>query len=127
MMFTIRDLDEIESYYGRLASAAVTREIAERVRALMPGGTAARFGRSAYAIVFVGDLGPSEQTIQSLARVLLHLRAPLSEGVVGAKIDVVAGMAQCYQAEDVGSFVTRANSGLARAVKTVEATFVAMP
>lgn len=127
MLFTIRDLDEIEKQHGRLASAAITREIAERVRTEMPDGTGARFGRAAYAVLFVGDLGDPTATVQRLARTLLALRAPVEGGSLGAKTDVVAGMAQCYETEDAAQFITRANLGLARAVRTEEPTFVAMP
>ena len=127
MMFMIRDLDTIERTHGRLASAAVTREVAERVRTLLPDGTGARFARSAYAVVFIGDMSDSTATVQRLARTLLDLRAPVEGGSLGDKIDVVAGMAQCYEREDAAQFIQRANAGLARAVQSPEPTFVAMP
>lgn len=127
LMFTIRDLDQIEKEHGRLASAAVTREVADRVSALLPNGDGARFARAAYAVIFVGDRSNTHETTQWLARVLLQLRAPVEGGSLGDKIDVVAGMAQCYESEDAASFVKRANSGLARAVQLVEPTLVAMP
>ena len=127
LMFMIRDLDQIERDHGRLASAAVTREVAERIGSLLPDGTGARFARSAYAVVFVGDRSNVAETTQWLARVLLQLRAPVEGGSLGDKIDVVAGMAQCYESEDAAQFVKRANLGLARAVHLPEPTLVAMP
>ena len=127
LMFMIRDIDRIEQQHGRLASAAVTREVADRVAALLPQGTGARFARSGYAIVFVADLSNVAQTTQWLARVLLKLRAPVEGGSLGDKIDVVAGMAQCYEGEDVVPFIERANQGLVRAAQLPEPTLVVMP
>lgn len=127
LMFMIRDLDRIEQDHGRLASAAVTREVADRIGLFLPQGTGARFARSAYAVVFVGDLSNVTETTQWLARVLLQLRAPVEGGSLGDKIDVVAGMAQCYESEEAAQFVERANRGLARAVQLPEPTLVAMP
>lgn len=126
-LFTIRDLDALEERYGRLAAAAVTRAVAGRVQALLPDGTSARFGRSAYAIILIGDRTDVAATVQELAQVLLQLRAPVEGGSLGDKIDVVAGMAQCYANESVATFVARANEGLAKAVHTPTPTFVAMP
>jgi len=126
-MFMIRDIDRIEQQHGRLASAAVTREVADRIAALLPQGTGARFARSGYAIVFVADLSNVDQTTQWLARVLLKLRAPVEGGSLGDKIDVVAGMAQCYEGEDVVPFIARANQGLVRAAQLPEPTLVVMP
>ena len=126
-LFTIRDLDALEERYGRLAAAAVTRAVAGRVQALLPDGTSARFGRSAYAIVLIGDRTDVAATVQELTQVLLQLRAPVEGGSLGDKIDVVAGMAQCYDNESVATFVARANEGLAKAVHTPTPTFVAMP
>ena len=126
LMFTIRDLDDIEQEHGRLASAAVTREVADRIGFLLPEGTGARFARSAYAVVIVGDRSNVDETTQWLARVLLQMRAPVEGGSLGDKIDVVAGMAQCYESEDAAQFVKRANLGLARAVQLPEPTLVAM-
>ena len=127
LMFTIRDLDQIEKEHGRLASAAVTREVAERVHALLSSGSGARFSRASYAVVFVGDHANAHETTQWLARVLLKLRAPVEGGTFGDKIDVVAGMAQCYESEDAANFVKRATDGLARAERLAEPTLVAMP
>jgi len=127
LMFMIRDLDRIEQEHGRLASAAVTREVADRVGSLLPEGTGARFARSAYAVIFVGDRSNVDETTQWLARVLLQLRAPVEGGSLGDKIDVVASMAQCYESEDAARFVKRVNLGLARAVQLPEPTLVAMP
>ncbi len=127
LMFTIRDLDQIEKEHGRLASAAVTREVAERVHALLSSGSGARFSRASYAVVFVGDHANAHETTQWLARVLLKLRAPVEGGTFGDKIDVVAGMAQCYENEDAANFVKRATDGLARAERLAEPTLVAMP
>jgi len=127
VLFTVRDLDAIEGRHGRLASAAVTREVAERVRTLMPDGTGARFGRAAYAVIFVGDRSDTSASVQAFARVMLQLRAPVEGGSLGDKIDVVASMAQCYEGETAATFVARANQGLAKAVQTPEPTFVAMP
>lgn len=132
MMFMIRDLDDIERTHGRLASAAVTRTIAQRIPRLIPHGRGARFARSAYAIILEGDQGDRKALVQHLAQVLLQLRAPidgdhLDEGLLGERIDVVAGMAQAYAGEPAVDFVKRANFGLARAAKTVEPTLVAMP
>ena len=127
LMFMIRDIDRIEQQHGRLASAAVTREVADRIAALLPQGTGARFARSGYAIVFVADLSNVDQTTQWLARVLLKLRAPVEGGSLGDKIDVVAGMAQCYEGEDVVPFIARANQGLVRAAQLPEPTLVVMP
>ena len=127
LMFTIRDLDQIDKEHGRLASAAVTREVAERVHALLSSGSGARFSRASYAVVFVGDHANAHETTQWLARVLLKLRAPVEGGTFGDKIDVVAGMAQCYENEDAANFVKRATDGLARAERLAEPTLVAMP
>lgn len=127
LMFTIRDLDQIEKEHGRLASASVTREVAERVHALLSSGSGARFSRASYAVVFVGDHANAHETTQWLARVLLKLRAPVEGGTFGDKIDVVAGMAQCYESEDAANFVKRATDGLARAERLAEPTLVAMP
>ncbi len=127
MMFTIRDLGRIEDEQGRLASAAVTREVAKRVNALLPGGSGARFAQAAYAVVFVGDQSDANETIQRLAQVLVQLSAPVEGASLGAKMDVVAGMAQCYESEDAAQFVKRANLGLARAMQSLEPTLVAMP
>ena len=127
LMFTIRDLDQIDKEHGRLASAAVTREVAERVHALLSSGSGARFSRASYAVVFVGDHANAHETTQWLARVLLKLRAPVEGGTFGDKIDVVAGMAQCYESEDAANFVKRATDGLARAERLAEPTLVAMP
>ena len=127
LMFTIRELDQIEKEHGRLASAAVTREVAERVHALLSSGSGARFSRASYAVVFVGDHANAHETTQWLARVLLKLRAPVEGGTFGDKIDVVAGMAQCYESEDAANFVKRATDGLARAERLAEPTLVAMP
>ena len=127
LMFTIRDLDQIDKEHGRLASAAVTREVAERVHALLSSGSGARFSRASYAVVFVGDHANAHETTQWLARVLLKLRAPVEGGTLGDKIDVVAGMAQCYESEDAANFVKRATDGLARAERLAEPTLVAMP
>ena len=127
LMFTIRDLDQIEKEHGRLASAAVTRVVAERVHALLSSGSGARFSRASYAVVFVGDHANAHETTQWLARVLLKLRAPVEGGTFGDKIDVVAGMAQCYESEDAANFVKRATDGLARAERLAEPTLVAMP
>ena len=127
LMFTIRDLDQIDKEHGRLASAAVTRVVAERVHALLSSGSGARFSRASYAVVFVGDHANAHETTQWLARVLLKLRAPVEGGTFGDKIDVVAGMAQCYESEDAANFVKRATDGLARAERLAEPTLVAMP
>ena len=127
LMFTIRELDKIEKEHGRLASASVTREVAERVHALLSSGSGARFSRASYAVVFVGDHANAHETTQWLARVLLKLRAPVEGGTFGDKIDVVAGMAQCYESEDAANFVKRATDGLARAERLAEPTLVAMP
>jgi len=127
LMFTIRELDQIEKEHGRLASASVTREVAERVHALLSSGSGARFSRASYAVVFVGDHANAHETTQWLARVLLKLRAPVEGGTFGDKIDVVAGMAQCYESEDAANFVKRATDGLARAERLAEPTLVAMP
>ena len=127
LMFTIRELDQIEKEHGRLASASVTREVAERVHALLSSGSGARFSRASYAVVFVGDHANAHETTQWLARVLLKLRAPVEGGTFGDKIDVVAGMAQCYENEDAANFVKRATDGLARAERLAEPTLVAMP
>ena len=127
LMFTIRDLDQIDKEHGRLASASVTREVAERVHALLSSGSGARFSRASYAVVFVGDHANAHETTQWLARVLLKLRAPVEGGTFGDKIDVVAGMAQCYENEDAANFVKRATDGLARAERLAEPTLVAMP
>lgn len=127
LLFTVRDLAEIEHQKGRLAAAAITREVAQRVSALFDDGTAARFTRSAYAVIFVADLSNSQHTIERLAKVLVELRAPLDGGAFGDKIDVVASVAQCYDNEDPATFVARANQGLARAVLAPTPTLVAMP
>jgi len=127
MLFTVRDLDQIEQDHGRLAAAAVTRGVADRIRVLLHDGTGARFARTAYAVMYAGDLGPTEQTVERFARVLLQLRAPVENGSLGDKIDVVASMAQCYDGESAASFITRANKGLALAVQTPDPTLVAMP
>jgi len=127
LMFAIRDLDAIEAKHGRLASAAVTREVAERVQDLLATGTSARFARSAYAVIFVGQLGESQQAVERFSRVMLQLRAPVEGGSLGIKIDIVGSMAQCYEAENSASFVTRANEGLARAMRNPDPTFVVMP
>jgi GGDEF domain-containing protein len=127
LLFMIRDLDRIEQDHGRLASAAVTREVADRVGSLLPEGTGARFARSSFAVIFLGDRSNVAETTQWLARVLLQLRAPVDGGSLGDRIDVAAGMAQCYESEDAAQFVKRANLGLARAVQVLEPTLVAMP
>ena len=127
LLFMIRDLDRIEQDHGRLASAAVTREVADRVGSLLPEGTGARLASSAFAVVFLGDRSNVTETTRWLARVLLQLRAPVEGGSFGDKIDVAAGMAQCYESEDAAQFVKRANLGLARAVQLPEPTLVAMP
>jgi len=74
-----------------------------------------------------GDHANAHETTQWLARVLLKLRAPVEGGTFGDKIDVVAGMAQCYESEDAANFVKRATDGLARAERLAEPTLVAMP
>ncbi len=127
LLFMIRDLDQIEREHGRLTAAAVTREVADRVRTLLADGTGARFTRSAYAVIFVGDRSNSAETIQSMAQVLLRLRTPIDAGALGFQIDVVAGMAQCYESENAAEFVQRANQGLARAVRADQPSLVAMP
>ena len=125
-MFMIRDLDRIEQEHGRLASNMVTREVADRVGCLLPEGAGARFSRAAYAVVIVGDRSNVAETTQWLTRVLLQLRCPVEGGSLGDKIDVVAGVAQCYESEDAAQFVKRANLGFARAVQRPEPTLVAM-
>jgi len=127
MMLTIRDLDEIEATHGRLSAAAVTREVAHRLQTLLPDGTSARFARAAYAVVFVDIDEAPNQTVQRLARSLKRMRLPVADSGSSSEIDVVAGMAQCYEGEDAASFIRRGNYGLAKAVKSPEPSFVAMP
>lgn len=127
MMLTIRDIESIETEQGRLGSAAVTHEMADRVRALFPEGQGARFTRAAYAVVFLDPVTPSNEMVQKIAHSLLALRAPLEAVTNSEQIDVVASMAQRDEADDAATFVQRANLGLARAVRTLEPTLVAMP
>lgn len=127
MMITVRDLDHIEQAYGRLAAAAATSVIAERLRTVLPDGVVARFARSAYAVLLTKEDAADSIDVDRLARALLLLREPLRAGAFEAPIDVVAGMAHCYDGEDAASFVLRANQGLAQAVQTREPTFVSMP
>lgn len=127
MMLSIRDLDEIEATHGRLSAAAVTREVAQRLQTLLPDGTGARFSRAAYAVVFVDLDEAPNKTVERLARALKRMRVPVADSGSPSEIDVVAGMAQCYEGEDAASFIRRGNYGLAKAVKSPEPTFVAMP
>jgi len=127
LLFAIRDMDDIEREHGRLAAAAVTRTVADRIRSLLPDGSGARFRRTAYAVVLVGDRSDDRAAIREMADVLMRLRAPVDTGTSLLRIDVVAGMAQCYERERAAPFVERANLGLARAVQSPEPTLVAMP
>lgn len=127
LLLAVRNFDLIEQTHGRLAVDRVCREIADRLHSSLPEAAAARFARSAFALVLTDQLPPAAAVIERCTHALVAVLADVVHEGNRIQIDVVAGMAQCYAGEPVANLAARANEGLERASTSVEPTLVAMP
>lgn len=127
VMVALRNLGTVETNHGRVAAARVTSELAQRFSSRLPDAYTARFATDAFAALIDGEALDAQSLIPRCAEVLSELLEPIIVDGTEIEIDVAASMAQCYANEDIAGFISRANTGLERAVAAAEPSLVAMP
>ena len=126
LMVAVPRLAELESEHGRVVTAVFVSEIARRLQQWLPEAIVARFATNAFAAM-IDQPDPNGELVERCTDVLVDLLEPVSYGDLKIEIDVAASIAQCYAAENAGSFVGRANVGLERAIVADEPSLVVMP